>query len=189
MPHPAQEGPCRAGEAPTRLGLALRCRPLSARRRRLRNREQSIPDPRPENPRRRLPPLSSPADIDFRRQMHLAASCSIAWGLCRLTTDWHTLDMLGSPNGQQAVAGLCAAFADHVVETVRRRAEIHGRLTRHCCWRLTRHRTLRPPFPNLDQLMSTEAAQGSAPCSSCSPSTMPQHPGLGREALLRDLAT
>lgn len=104
--------------------------------------------------------------------------------------DWHTLYMLGSPNEQQAVAGLCAALADHVVETARRRAEAHGRLSTPLLLALDEAPNV-APIPKLDQLMSTGG--GSGICTMLVVQSVDQArntwgPTVG-EALLRDLAT
>ena len=104
--------------------------------------------------------------------------------------DWHTLYMLGSPSEQQAVAGLCAALADHVVETARRRARAHGRLSTPLLLALDEAANV-APIPKLDQLMSTGG--GSGICTMLVVQSVDQArntwgPGVG-EALLRDLAT
>jgi type IV secretory pathway TraG/TraD family ATPase VirD4 len=104
--------------------------------------------------------------------------------------DWNTLYMLGSPNEQQAVAGLCAALADHVVETARRRAGVHGRLTIPLLLALDEAPNV-APIPKLDQLMSTGG--GSGICTMLVVQSVDQArnawgPIVG-EALLRDLAT
>lgn len=103
---------------------------------------------------------------------------------------WNTLYMLGSPSEQHAVAGLCAALADHVIENGRREARRLGRMTIPLGLALDEAANT-APIPNLDQVMSS--CGGSGMCLA----VVVQSVGQARKtwgdevgaALLRDLAT
>ncbi len=65
----------------------------------------------------------------------------------------------GNPTTLSDPAGLCAARADHVVETARRRAEAHGRLSTPLLLALDEAANV-APIPKLDRPMSTGDGSG-----------------------------
>jgi len=108
----------------------------------------------------------------------------------RFLDDWNTLYLLGSPSEQHAIAGLCAALADHIIETARRHARTHGRVTTPLLLALDEAANV-APIPKLDQLLSTGG--GSGICTMLVVQSVDQARNTWGtttgEALLRDLAT